>query len=231
MGRFTLLQRQADTLKAAGITEIHVATGYRADQIEKLGFETSFNRDFDKTNMVESLFCALGFLKNCREDLIIGYGDIIYERNNLETVLSDDSEVSLMIDTNWRDLWDVRSEDPLTDAETLVLDSNGFVKELGKKPKDYRKIDGQYTGLIKVRRDKLSDLIELYESLDRDRYYDNQSFENMYMTSLLQLLIEAGWKVKAVQVHGGWLEVDTVDDLKIYETLLSSGELTRFISL
>ena len=53
----------------------------------------------------------------------------------------------------------------------------------------------------------------------------------MYMTSFLQLLIEAGWEVKAVEVHGGWLEIDSVDDLEIYETLLSNGDLIKFISL
>lgn len=227
----SLLQRQVNTLREAGINHIHIATGYKADQIKELGFETSFNENFKKTNMVESLFCALDFLSNCREDLIIGYGDIIYESKNLETVLSDDHEISIMIDKNWKELWSIRSEDPLIDAETLVLDSNSFIKELGKKPKDYQKIDGQYTGLIKVRSDKLPDLIKFYSSLDRNLDYDGKSFKNMYMTSFLQLLIEAGWEVKAVEVHGGWLEIDSVDDLEIYETLLSNGDLLKFISL
>ena len=34
-----------------------------------------------------------------------------------------------------------------------------------------------------------------------------------YMTDLLQAIIDLGYRVDAVPVHGGWVEVDTVEDL------------------
>ena len=39
----------------------------------------------------------------------------------------------------------------------------------------------------------------------------------MYMTSLIQNLIDSGWHVQAALIHGGWLEVDSVEDLQSYE--------------
>ena len=39
----------------------------------------------------------------------------------------------------------------------------------------------------------------------------------MYMTSFLQLLIDANWKIVPANVSHGWLEFDTVDDLETYE--------------
>jgi len=77
MGK-SLLQRQTETLKKAGIKTIHIATGYRAEQIERLGFTSSFNPRYDQTNMVESLFCAKEFIEQ-EGDLIIAYGDIVYK--------------------------------------------------------------------------------------------------------------------------------------------------------
>ncbi|MCA4021087.1 phosphocholine cytidylyltransferase family protein [Vibrio vulnificus] len=224
----SLLERQVSILNEARITDIHIATGYRSDQIDKLGFATSYNENFDKTNMVESLFCAIEFIRECEEDLVISYGDIVYQIENLNAVLNSDDEVTLMIDKNWKDLWATRLENPLDDAETLVLDSNGYVIELGKKPENYDQIDGQYTGLIKIRKDKLADLIAFYHGLNRETNYDGQDFKNMYMTSFLQLLIDTGWQVKAAEVRSGWLEVDSVDDLKCYEDLFKRGELDRF---
>lgn len=227
----SLLERQVSVLKEAGITDIHIATGYRADQIEKLGFATSYNKEFAKTNMVESLFCAIDFIKECKEDLIIGYGDIVYQSGNLDTVLKSDEEITLMIDRNWKDLWSTRLENPLDDAETLVLDDFGYVEELGKKPEGYDKIHGQYTGLIKIRKDKIPDLIKFYSGLDRQVIYDGKDFYNMYMTTFLQLLINLGWRVKAAEVNSGWLEIDSVRDLRVYERLFHTGELDKFISI
>ena len=230
MGK-TLLERQVTTLRSKDIADIHIATGYRADQIEALGFETSFNERFDKTNMVESLFSARAFIENCQEDLVIAYGDIIYREENLATLLSSDEEVSLMIDEDWFLLWSLRLENPLDDAETLMMDDNGYITELGKKPEDYNKIQGQYTGLIKIRTDKIADFIKFYDHLDKKAHYDGQDFYNMYMTSFLQLLIDSGWKVKAAIVKNGWLEVDSVDDLTTYEKMASKGQLDHYFVL
>jgi choline kinase len=230
LGR-SLLARQVATLKKAGIEQIHIATGYRSDQIEKLEFDTSFNPRFEQTNMVETLFCAMDYIKQCAElgeDLIIAYGDIVYQDENLATLLACDDEICLMIDAKWEDLWRLRLENPLDDAETLIMDANGFVKELGKKPDSYERIQGQYTGLIKLRTDKINNFISFYQKMDRNAHYDGKDFDNMYMTSFLQLLIDAGWQAKAAVVNSGWLEIDSVDDLEQYEGMFKKGELDPF---
>jgi len=227
----SLLERQANTLRQSDVEHIHIATGYRRDQIESLGFNTSFNPRFAETNMVETLFSAIDYLKRCaeqNEDLIIAYGDIIYQRENLDALLRCDDEIALMIDAKWEDLWRLRLENPLEDAETLVMDNNGYVTELGKKPVNYERIQGQYTGLIKIRAARITSLISFYQQLERNRLYDGKDFDNMYMTSFLQLLIDSGWKAKAVTVQNGWLEIDTVEDLKLYETMAKQGTLARF---
>ena len=83
----TSASRQIKILNSVMIDDIHVVTGYSARKIENLGLETSHNEKYDKTNMVYSLFCAIEFLKSCKEDLIIAYGDIIYEKKNLDALL------------------------------------------------------------------------------------------------------------------------------------------------
>lgn len=227
----SMLGRQVNTLIQQGVTEIHVATGYKSKEIEKLGFNTSFNDNFDKTNMVASLFSAVKFIESCDEDLIIAYGDIVYNPENLKALLDADDEICLMIDENWRELWSLRLENPLDDAETLKVRSDGMITELGKKPTSYDQIQGQYTGLIKIRKDKINEFIDFYKGLDRETMYDDQNFNNMYMTSFLQLLINAHWKVVAVKVNSGWLEVDSVEDLKTYETMAKEGKLKKFYDI
>ncbi len=223
-----LLDRQVSVLRDLGVNDIHIATGYCAAQIEALGFETSYNENFYQTNMVESLFSAIEFINGCTEDLIISYGDIVYNPANLEALLESEAEISLMIDKNWHELWSIRMDNPLADAETLVLDDDGNILELGQQPESYETIQGQYTGLIKVRKDKIQDFIQCYLELDRQARYDGNDFFNMYMTSFLQILINHDWQVKAVEVHSGWLEVDSIDDLNVYEALYKSDKLESF---
>ena len=49
--------------------------------------------------------------KKKEEDLLISYGDIIYEKKNLEKLVNTDAEVSIMVDLNWKNLWLKRFED------------------------------------------------------------------------------------------------------------------------
>ena len=227
----TLLSRQVSVLRSETINDIHVVTGYLGEQIENLGFKTIHNKNFDKTNMVASLFCGMEFIESCNEDLIIAYGDIVYNPDNLKAMLTSNDEISLMIDKNWRDLWSLRLENPLDDAETLKVDDYGYVTELGNKPSGYEDIQGQYTGLIKVRADMLKPLAIFYKSLAQNPKYQGESLDNMYMTSFIQLLINANWRVKAVNVMSGWLEVDTMDDLKVYENLIEQSVLNIFYEI
>ena len=41
----------------------------------------------------------------------------------------------------------------------------------------------------------------------------------MYMTSLIQHMIDSGWHIQAALINRGWLEVDSVEDLQAYEGL------------
>lgn len=225
-----LLDHQTEVLKICGIHHIHIVAGYCAEQIKMRGYSFSINKNYATTNMVETLFSCRDYLRGT-DDLLITYGDIIYQPNNLRALLAGVDAINVMVDMKWRDYWDLRFTDPLSDAETLKCDHAGYITELGKKPHSFADIQGQYTGLIKVRADKINAFIDFYEALDRDMEYDGKDFANMYLTSFLQALINAGWKIKAVPVMNGWLEVDSVEDLQKYETLASLGQLGRFYQL
>lgn len=229
MGK-SLLERQAAVLRRAGVEDITVVAGYRADQIAARGFTTRVNPRYASTNMVATLFSAIDLMDDV-QDLLICYGDIVYESRVLSSLLKVDAPVTVMIDREWLRFWRLRLEDPLSDAETLKLWPDGRLRELGKKPRDYSEIEGQYMGLIKVRADHVEKLKEVYASLDRSALYDGKDFDNMYMTSFIQHLIDSGWEVRAAETDNGWLEVDSVSDLQRYEAMACDGALAPFYNL
>jgi choline kinase len=225
-----LLARQVSTLRSVGITDITVVSGYRADQIAAAGYASCVNPRFASTNMVSTLFCA-EHLMDETQDLLICYGDIIYEKRVLAALTQVDAPVALVIDSQWRRYWSLRLDNPLSDAETLRLGPGGRLLELGKKPKSYADIEGQYIGLIKIRADQVAALKQIYHAMDKSALYDGKDFDNMYMTSFIQYQIDQGWDVRVAPTENGWLEVDSVSDLELYHRMAADGTILPFCNI
>lgn len=226
-----LLHHQLDSLAACGITEgITVVGGYFSDRLDVRGAKVVRNPRYAETNMVATLFCAREAMTP-GEDLLISYADIVYEPRVLQAVLGCDAPIALAADREWQRLWRLRMDEPLDDAETFRMTDKCRVTELGKKPGSYTDVQAQYMGLFKVRGDHVADFIQAWDQLDPSGVYDGKDKDNLYMTSFLQHLIDRGWPVQACLVDNGWLEVDTTDELNVYEKLLNSGRLDDYFSI
>lgn len=193
-----------------------VVGGYRIDALKKhlagRTVDVRENPGFASSNMVATLFSVEDEMD---DDLLITYSDIVYAAGIAEAIASSQAPVSIVVDRKWKGLWELRMEDPLKDAETMKLTSDGHIVELGKKPKSMEEIQGQYIGMIKFSKAAIPGIKGLYHSLDKAATYDGKSFENMYMTSFLQLIIDKLCPAKAVFIDGGWIEVDCPSDLSI----------------
>ena len=209
-----LLEHQLDTLHACGIKDVHIVGGYCADQLRKYDITLHLNPRYAETNMVNTLFAAEEIMTG-DTDLVIAYGDIVYETRVLRVLLDCDASISLAVDREWHRYWSARMDDPLADAETLKLNDGNRITELGKKPQSLDDIQGQYTGLIKVQADYVRKFAEVWHAMDRNAVYDGKDFDNMYMTSFLQYLIDRDWSVRAAFIENGWAEVDCEADLSV----------------
>ena len=196
------------------IKDVAVINGYKKDILESylddkdITFYT--NSDFNKTNMVATLFCAQEFMD---DDLIISYADIVYEKEVLAKLVDSHDDFSVVVDRKWRELWSLRMENPLSDAETLKI-KDGNIIELGKPPHGYEDIEGQYVGLVKISKNVISQVIDFYNELDKGKEYDGKDFDNMYMTSFIQMIIDKLTDVKPIFIDGGWVEIDCLEDMK-----------------
>jgi len=206
-----------ETAKKCNINNISVICGYKKNILKShlSDYKISFydNDNFDSTNMVSTLFCAGAYLD---DDIIISYSDIIYKEEVLEKLINSKGNFNVVIDKNWRELWQLRMDNPLNDAETLKIENNKII-EIGKKPKNYSEIHGQYIGLIKISKKFVSNFLKFYKSLDKNLIYDGKNFQNMYLTTLIQLLIDNLIEVNPIFISGQWIEIDSLEDLNAYE--------------
>jgi hypothetical protein len=162
---------------------------------------------------------------------LVAYGDIVSDPRLVDALRGTRTGIGVVVDRQWRRLWDLRMEDPLADAETLRLDADGYLVELGRTPERAEDIEAQYVGLILVRADEAGAWCARYDALAPDGDYEGRDRDHMFMTAYLQLLIDAGTRIDAVPVDGGWLEVDTLDDLRAYDELRAEGALASIVDL
>lgn len=224
----SIIERQIETMSSCGVqeTDITIVSGYRSDVLQELlkdrGVNFIYNKDYETTNMVCSLLCAREQLENS-QDVIVTYGDIIYTAEIFKRILESQEEISVVVDDGWHDYWKQRCENPLDDAETLMYDKNNYLTEIGQKTEDIKKIQSQYIGLMRYQRDGIKKVLKLCdEARNRSRngialWKTERSYQKMYMTDMLQGLIETGEKIKAIHILRGWYEIDCAKDLWVAE--------------
>lgn len=213
VGGESLLGWQRRAARAAGLDDPLIVGGYRADALAGLGLTVIANDDYEHTNMAASLMCADRVFGN---GFLASYGDIAYSPEVLRRVLEAPGEVTVAIDRRWRAYWERRFDDPLDDAESCVVEPDGRIVEIGQAVDDVDRIEGQFVGLVRFREGGIAALRAAAAALDLSR---------LYMTDLLQALIERGVRVDAAPIDGGWIELDHPSDLDLAEDLVREGRL------
>ena len=230
----SLLQWQIEAFRSCQIEDISVVTGYLNKTITVDNITYFENPNFKTTNMVETLFCAKEKIVN---SVIVSYGDIIFEKNVLQKLIDSNDDLSVVIDKNWKKYWEARFDNPLNDAESLILD-DGYISNIGQKVNSFDQIQGQYIGLMKFQNEGINFLLDFYENAKKKAKNNhvnilnsNLPFEKSYMTDLIQGLISAGYKIKAIPVNNGWLELDSYHDYEVYNKKYEDGTIHELISV
>lgn len=224
-----LLEWQLTSLRAAGVTDVTLVGGYRADMLEGFGLPVVRNQEWAETNMVYSLMCAHEtFLAAADNPVIVCYSDIVYESRVLRALLAASGEAATVVDRNWADLWKLRFENPLDDAETLDMDADGALTDIGQKADSMEQIKGQYIGLTRFSPAAAGRFVEAHQAIGE--MMPGKTSEKCYFTDILKAMIMRGEKVQAALTDGGWLEFDSGTDRAAFQDLLERNELGRFWS-
>ena len=183
--------------------------------------------------MVETLFCAKDELKN---ETIVSYGDIIFEEKIVQKLIDSQSDMSVIVDEKWHDVWKLRFENPLNDAESMRINESGNITNLGQPVSNIDEIQGQFIGLMKFKNKGINDLKTYYDDAKKLSKGKNNPlnptlpFENSYMTDLLNYLISVGCELKAIKIQNGWLELDSLSDYELYKNLNQTNSLKNLFS-
>ena len=208
----TLLNWQLKSLKEAGIEKITVVNGYKSDLI-KGNFETVTNKRWNETNMVASLFC----IPSTKSSAIISYSDIVYKSEHVNSLKKSNGDIVITADLKWEELWKLRFENPLDDAETFKS-INGLLTNIGGKTNNILDIEAQYMGLLKLTSKGWNQMFNLFKTFAKEKQ------DRLDMTSMINELLKIGINVNVVFVNGGWCESDSYSDIEVYEKQIKTDK-------
>ena len=230
----SILKWQADVFNHFNITDITVVKGYMEEKINIPNLNYYVNKKFQDTNMVETLFTAREIMD---DSIVVSYGDIIFEKHVFEKLFSSSASISLIVDKNWLSYWKTRFKNPIDDAESLTINKNGDITNIGQKTTEIIDIQAQYIGLMKFQGEGLEILKSFYDKSKlsaqngKNPLNSSLSFEKSFMTDLLQGMINDGVKIKAIPISNSWLELDSYNDFVVYKNMHEKNTLSKFFNI
>jgi len=221
VGGKTLLERQMDLLHSAGITDISVVGGHRVEQIKAEGARLLYNSNYRKGNCAQSILVAEDYLK---ENALIVYSDILFDRRILKRLLESPHQITLVIDRAYQSLPArekaldlVAVDDPGQGTADRKLEIDAFKKVLriGKRV-ERGGVTCEFIGMALLRKKGLKELKtawgEALQKLKGRPFYEAPDVEQADLTDLVQYLLDRGIPVHGMEINRGWSEIHSLGD-------------------
>lgn len=221
-----------EALAAQGVDELVVIRGYRGDVLET--FVRSFvpeaifidNREWETNNVLLSLAHARPFLDR---PAYLTYSDIVFTPAVAAAAAASSAEIGLVIDREFRKIYDGRTEHPLDEGEVADLLPDGTVARVGKRALPPSEAVGEFIGLSRLGErgaatvaHALDQLAHRFAGRDEEPFQRAGRYRNAYLTDLWQQLIDTGIQIDPIFIDGQWREIDTGQDLERARQLLES---------
>ena len=211
----TLIERQIKIFNNCNINDITIVTGYMSEEIDIPDVNYVKNKNYETTNINESLFCAL---EPSNSPVLVTYGDIVFERKIIQQMLEFTDGIGLDVNLNWKKYYQNRNMHPLSEAENVLVE-NGKILQIRKnisKSLENQQI-GEFLGIMMLSSEHVKILLERYSYLKKNHvgaFHNSSSLSNAYITDMLQEIINCGVTVNPIFTEGKWCEIDTPEDLK-----------------
>lgn len=211
----SIIQKQIEIYRKNGIDEIIIITGPDSEKFVFKNVKYVQDLNYEEHEVLGSLMTAKEFMT---EGFIMTYSDIIYEDSILKSMLNSDNSITVAVDLEWEKNYKDRSEHPLTQAETVLIQNEKVLKIKKNiiKEKDMQTL-GEFIGMIKISKEGAKALLNLFLELNQHftgKFQNAPTFKKAYLTDILQELIDRGQEVYPEIIKGNWIEIDTPQDLE-----------------
>lgn len=214
LGEKKIIEHQIDCVKAAGIDEIVVITGYRAPFVEEAlrGRGLIFERNpyYERSNVLGSVWFGR---KRLSSGFYFMHADTFFERSIFNDLIRHPGELALCVEM----------KDEPVDEEMKVRIQDGRIVEISKTMPN-GVAQGEFTGLMKVGATIAPRVVELIEEL-----IEVEGRLDDYFESVIQRLIDEGVSADVVDIGDRLsIEIDFPEDyagaVERYEQLAAGDD-------
>lgn len=190
--------------------------GYRADVIRERYPDLTYveNRDWENNNILLSLLCAREHLAG---GFVSTYADIVYDKRIVRGLVDSSHSIAVGCDTDWRRRYQGRSQHPETDAEKLRAEGDRVI-EISRKIAP-ESAQGEFIGVMKMTAAGAGELLGAFDEAEKVHrgqvFREGRLFERAYLIDMLQHMLERGTAIHRVDMHGGYMEIDTLEDASL----------------
>ena len=206
-----LLAQIAETYNLAGIKKLVVVRGYMKHAVDVPGLDYVDNDRHESTGELVSLKCALDYLEDPGTDMVVSYGDVLFNKYILSLLEEPREDFVVTVDADW-----VNSRNAGREADWAVcshpnsrdtFSTNVSLKRLGDDIHEAN-IHGEWMGFLKVSAKGFTIIKTALDEL-----LSNPEQQQFKMPDLINVLIKDGNIVRVIYTTGHWLDIDTEDDL------------------
>ena len=145
----SILERQILSFKKFGIDKIVIIRGPHREKFSFKNVKYVDDDDYENHNLLGSLMVAENELN---EDVIISYGDIIFDEKILQQILDFSGNAGLAIDYNWKKNHSGKSKELLGKISVVTIENNsisniGYYENIDENPDS---ILGEFIGIMKL---------------------------------------------------------------------------------
>ena len=218
----TLLERQVDALHSVGITNVCVVTGHLNDKIRAKGVNLLFNPDYDKYQCAQSVLFAREQMRN---DTLMVYSDILFDRQVLERLLDSPHDITLVIDRAYQsqpyrdkslDLVSVEQPGAKGTQRRLKMDLFKTIRRVGRTWTGAEPPTHEFVGIALFRRNGLAQLTKAWDEatarLSQAPFQEAPNALQADLTDLLQYLAGKGTPIHGLEIEQGWSEIHSRAD-------------------
>ena len=204
-----ILSWHADAFRRQGIRRIAVVRGYCKEAVDLPDIRYFDNDAYASTGEVASLYAARDSLVG---DVVIAYGDIVFDDFILRNLLSQTAEINIAVDGGWklRKRTDARRDLVVTEGEHDPLNLGSCrLLQIGQDA-PVEDATGEWIGLLYLRAAGTDRLVKLLDELATE---GGAEFLTGDLSYLFNGLVAAGEVVNVVHTFGHWYDLDDRKDL------------------
>jgi phosphoenolpyruvate phosphomutase len=202
-----ILDHILDAYRSANVRDLVVVRGFAKDAVDVQGASFVDNDAYAATSELASLAAAQASLEG---PCVVSYGDVLFKRYVLDEVLETVGDFVVAVDSLPAETpqdrrqadWAICSEPHGRKSLFRSILLKGMTADRGAPG-----VGGEWTGILKLSAAGASVVRDILGRLPADE------LATATVPDLLRLLLEQGREVRVVYTRGGWLDVDTLDDV------------------